>query len=72
MGVCAERSSLLRVSFERRGNYSENRNNEGAKMAALIGTYMNKGPMFNALNTKVPETKHICRCVVHFVVKYLF
>lgn len=41
-------------------------------MAALIGTYMNKGSMLNTLNTKVPETKHICKCVVHFVVKYLF
>lgn len=72
MGVRAERSSLLHVSFEQRGNYSKNRNNEGVQMAALIGTYMNKGPMFNTLNTKVLETKHICKCVGHFVVKYLF
>lgn len=64
--------SLLHVSFERRGSYSKTRNNEGVKMAALIGTYMNKGPMFNTLNTKLPETKHICKSVVHFVVKYIF
>lgn len=33
---------------------------------------MNKGPVFKTINTKVPETKHICRCAVHSVVQYLF
>lgn len=71
MGVHAERSSLLHVSFKQRGNYFKNRNNEGVKMPALM-VHMNKGPVFMTINTELPETKDICRCAVHYVVKYLF
>lgn len=62
MGVCAERSSLLHESFEQRGNYRKNRQNEGVKMLALM-EHTIKGPVCKTFNTALLENEHICRHV---------